>query len=286
MLLRAFAKINLHLRILHKRSDGYHEVYTVLQTVDLADEILLEPAEKFSFTATESPTDESNLVVRAVRKFESLTGRPAAVRIALKKNIPMGAGLGGGSADAAVTVLGLQKMFGRPLSESDQLQCLQQLGSDVPFFAFGGKAIGRGRGDDISPVEDQHEDSDYVIVIVAPGILINTAEAYSWLTVAHRSNSIKGFGAEFVSSNAGQDQGNDFEDAVFARHPALADVKQELYEVGAFRASLTGSGSAVYGLFRAREAAARAASGFAGRFTTHVSRPLPRSEYLSRILVD
>src|SRR5213593_657319 len=115
MLLRAFAKINLDLRVLGRRHDGYHEVRTIFQAVDWWDEILLEPASRFEFSAPGTPEDETNLIVRAVRAYERLAGLTANVRIEVKKNVPIGRGLGGGSADAAVTVIGLQRLFKRSL---------------------------------------------------------------------------------------------------------------------------------------------------------------------------
>src|SRR5882672_9983503 len=115
MLLRAFAKINLDLRILGRRDDGYHELRTIFQAIDWWDEIRLEPARGFQFSAPGTPEDETNLVVRAVRAYERLTGAAAPVRIQVTKNIPIGRGLGGGSSDAAVTLMGLQRLFKRSL---------------------------------------------------------------------------------------------------------------------------------------------------------------------------
>src|SRR5213596_3450644 len=115
MLLRAFAKINLDLRILGRRDDGYHEIKTIFQALDWCDEILLEPAGHFEFSAPGTPEDETNLVVRAVRAYERLAALTANVRIHVTKNIPAGRGLGGGSADAAVTFMGLQRLFKRAL---------------------------------------------------------------------------------------------------------------------------------------------------------------------------
>ena len=286
MLLRAFAKINLDLRVLQRRADGYHEVRTVLQAIDWHDEIQMEAAERFEFVAHGAPADESNLVVRAVREFEKITGEPALVRIELRKNVPIGAGLGGGSADAAITVLGLQRILHRQLMETEQLKCMQALGSDVPFFAFGGRALGLGRGDEVSPLEDVPGENQH-LVIVNPGLSISTAEAYSWLTVADKSNSIVGFCGQFVPGNAvpeqNSDQANDFERVVFARHPMLGDIRQELLELGALRASLSGSGSAVFGAFRAQADAVRAASSLSGNVAARVTRALQRPEYLRRV---
>src|SRR5215471_3623637 len=149
MLLRAFAKINLDLRILGRRDDGYHEIKTIFQAVDWHDEILMERADRFEFSASSTPEDETNLVVRAVRAYEQLAGLTANVRIHVKKNIPVGRGLGGGSSDAAVTFIGLQRLFKLPLAFDQVPQALRELGSDVPFFALGGRAAGYGRGDEV-----------------------------------------------------------------------------------------------------------------------------------------
>src|SRR3974390_2112460 len=146
MLLRAFAKINLDLRILGRRPDGFHELKTIFQAVDWHDEIVLEPADRFEFSAPGTPEDETNLVVRAVRAYERLSGTEAKVRVHVTKNIPVGRGLGGGSADAAVTLIGLQRLFKLPLAFEDVPTVLRDLGSDVPFFALGGRAAGFGRG--------------------------------------------------------------------------------------------------------------------------------------------
>src|SRR5262244_1259640 len=133
MQLRAFAKINLDLRVLGRREDGYHEIKTIFQAIDWYDEILLEPARRFEFSAPGTPEDETNLVVRSVRAYEQLAGITANVRIDVKKSIPIGRGLGGGSADAAVVFIGLQRMYKRSLPFEEIPRALGSLGSDVPF---------------------------------------------------------------------------------------------------------------------------------------------------------
>src|SRR5215510_263692 len=193
MLLRAFAKINLDLRVLGRRSDGFHELKTIFQAIDWHDEIQLEAAKRFEFSASEPPGDESNLVVRAVRAYERLAGITANVRIHLTKNIPAGRGLGGGSSDAAATFIGLQRLFKLSLPFDNVPQTLRDLGSDVPFFALGGRAAGYGRGDVVYKLEDS---TDYWVLIIDPAVVIRTPEAYSWLTVADISNTIEGFRAE------------------------------------------------------------------------------------------
>src|SRR3989441_876117 len=218
MLLRAFAKINLDLRVLGRRGDGYHEIKTIFQAVDWCDEIVMEPASRFEFSAPGTPEDETNLIVRAVRAYERLAGIQANVRIQVTKNIPIGRGLGGGSSDAAVTFIGLQRLFKRSLPFEDVPKTLSDLGSDVPFFALGGRAAGYGRGDDVYKLDDA---ADYWVLLVDPGVMIPTAEAYSWLTVLNKSNNIGGFCAETVSECGSDVWTNDFEAPVFARYPEL-----------------------------------------------------------------
>ena len=179
MLLRPFAKINLDLRVLGRRSDGYHEVKTIFQAIDWCDEILMEPSARFEFSAPGTPEDETNLVVRAVSAYERLAGMTAKVRIDVSKNIPVGRGLGGGSSDAAVTFIGLQRLFKRALPFDQVPAVLRDLGSDVPFFALGGRAAGYGRGDEVYKLDDA---ADYWVLLVDPGVMIPTKDAYSWLT--------------------------------------------------------------------------------------------------------
>ena len=213
MLLRPFAKINLDLRILGRRTDGFHELKTIFQAVDWHDEILLEPSDRFEFHAPGTPEDESNLVVRAVRAYERLAGMTANVRIFVTKNIPVGRGLGGGSSDAAVTFIGLQRLFKRPLQFEQVPEVLRSLGSDVPFFALGGRAAGYGRGDEVYKLDDA---ADYWVLLIDPGVPIPTREAYSWLTVSDKSNNIEGFRADDDSGCTGDVWTNDFETPVFS----------------------------------------------------------------------
>ena len=284
MLLRAFAKINLNLQILGRRGDGYHEVRTVLQTIDWFDEIDIEHSDGFEFSVQGMPDElnvESNLVVRAVHAFERVSGVTAKVRIRLRKNIPIGAGLGGGSADAAVTFMGLQRLHRRTLDPKNVVRELQGLGSDVTFFAVGGLAEGSGRGDEVVPL---HDSVDYWLVLVDPGVSIATAEAYSWLTISDRSNSIEGFRAQCLPDCGTGQWTNDFEVPVFKRYPELAKIKDELVELGAHRAALSGSGSTVFGQFHAEADAIRAGSALDRRFRVKVTKPLERLEYFQRMM--
>src|SRR3984893_6884984 len=216
MLLRAFAKINLDLRVVGRRADGYHELKTIFQAVDWCDEIHLEPSARFEFSAPGAPEDETNLVVRAVRAYERLSGITANVRIEVRKSIPAGRGLGGGSSDAAVTFIGLQRLYKRSLPFEQIPEVLRSLGTDVPFFTLGGRAAGYGRGDEVYKLDDA---TDYWVLLVDPGVMIATAEAYSWLTVPDKTNNIEGFRDETGSECAGGVWVNDFEVPVFQRYP-------------------------------------------------------------------
>jgi len=285
MLLRAFAKINLDLRILGRRDDGYHEICTIFQAIEWWDEIQLEPASGFEFSTSEGPQDETNLVVRAVRAYERLAGVRANVRIRLTKNIPIGRGLGGGSSDAAATFIGLQRIYKRSLPQDELPLVLRDLGSDVRFFTIGGRAVGRGRGDEVEALLDE---LGYLLVIVDPGIVISTNEAYSWLTVPSKSNTIEGFRPHSVRSCGTEpgDERNDFAVPVFKRYPVLADIQKELLQSGAFRAALSGSGSAMFGQFKSESAAMQAASTLANRFAVKVTKPLPGGEYFQRMIEE
>jgi 4-diphosphocytidyl-2-C-methyl-D-erythritol kinase len=283
MLLRAFAKVNLDLRILDRRPDGYHEVRTILQTIDWCDEIRIEPAETFEFVVSGRSAEAlvpDNLVVRAVRSFEQAMGFTVLARVELLKKIPIGAGLGGGSADAAATLLGLERFYDRSLPRSDLFGCLRALGSDVPFFAVGGRGAAIGHGDEVFPLEDR---TNYWIVVVAPEVSISTREAYSWLTVSDRSNTIESFCAQFLPGNGGEAFRNDFERPIFRRYPALAHIKQGLLRAGASQAALSGSGAAMFGTFESEELAVKAASALAPHGVANAVRPLPRAEYLRRM---
>lgn len=283
MLLRAFAKINLDLRILHRREDGYHELKTIFQAIDWFDEIHIEPADHFEFSGPGTPAGETNLVVRAVRAYEGLAGITANIRIRVTKNIPVGRGLGGGSADAAMTMMGLQRLYKRVLPFDEIPRALRALGSDVPFFALGGRAVGLGRGDEVYKLEDSVA---YWLVLVDPGVMISTAEAYSWLTVPDRLNTIEGFCGPSASEREGNRWTNDFEAPVFVRYPQLANIKDDLLRLGADYAGLSGSGSTVFGQFQMISDAIRAGLELEKRFRVKVTKPLPRSEYFQRMVED
>lgn len=174
---RAFAKINLSLKVLNKRPDGFHEIRTVFQTVGLADtlEFAFSPGRGVSILVHDPLGIENNLVERAARAFFEATGARGTVEVTLKKVIPMGGGLGGGSSDAAATLLALAGLCGRKAPMELLARLAASLGSDVPFFLYGGTALGLGRGEELYPLPDAKPSP---VLILAPPVHVSTPEAY------------------------------------------------------------------------------------------------------------
>ena len=258
----AFAKINLDLRVLGKRPDGYHELRTVFQTISLADtiEVAFSPARATRIEVAGAPEipDRDNLAVKAAALALDVIRRTGHVALRLTKRIPMGAGLGGGSADAAAVLLALPVLAGGRGEPGDLLRAAAELGSDVPFFLLGGAAIGVGRGTELYPLPDLAARHG---LLATPCVHSSTAAAYraldAGLTTEAQQNKIFSFQSQAWAGVWDRPQ-NDFEGVVFRQHPELARWKRRLAEAGARPAMMTGSGSALFGLFRSREEAARA----------------------------
>ena len=268
--LRSLAKINLSLLVLNKRSDGFHDLRTVFQTISLADtlEIDFTPGRSGKVEIESALDIPDNLVVRAANLLMDEWKIRGHVRFHLNKTIPMGGGLGGGSSNAAAVLLALPVLAGVPSPPAKLAEVAAQLGSDVPFFLYGGTALGVGRGTELYPLPEVPESP---AVVVAPGIHVSTPEAYSALgrslTDASRPgilNSLQAFvwregdsaPAETWKSN------NDFETVVFRQFPLLSAIKRKLLKAGANPALMTGSGSALFGVFRSPGERDRAAAQF------------------------
>jgi len=250
---RALAKINLDLRVLEKRSDGYHELRTIFQTVSLADslEIAFTPASGTAIEFEDPLALPDNLALRAARLAMEAMPVRGHVAMRLTKRIPMGAGLGGGSSDAAAVLLALPVLAGGVLDFAVLAALARELGSDVPFFLMGGRAAGIGRGTELFPLPDRPSRRG---LLVAPPVHVSTAEAYRALsprlTTELQQNKIFSFQSQVWDVSTAVPAGNDFEPAVFARHPELAALKEKLLRAGASPALMTGSGSSLFGLFR------------------------------------
>lgn len=270
--LTAFAKINLDLRVLHRRADGYHELRTILQTISLADRIdaAFKPARRTTVRVAGNIDIPDNLIARAAQLCLDTLKTTGQVEFELHKRIPMGAGLGGGSSDAAAVLLALPVLAGRALDLSTLIRLAGELGSDVPFFLLGGAALAFGRGTELYPLPDRPALAG---VLVAPEIHVATAGAYrrlsAQLTSESQQNKMVSFQSQawrWSARAAGEADlpagENDFEGVVFREHPELKSFKQRLQKLGARSALMSGSGSAVFGLFSGREQARRAVQSF------------------------
>lgn len=255
--LPAFAKVNLGLRVEGRRADGYHEIITVFQTITLHDKLTFAPSdddEHIEFVCSDSslPHDESNLVVRAANALRERFGVRRGARIVLEKRIPAGGGLGGGSSDAATTLIALAHLWEIETGKQELEDIGALLGADVPFFLTGGTAAGTGTGTKILPLEDTPK---MHFVVVTPGVHVSTAAAYKLLNapaltkpVGVANLSVSRTGADFSDFLCGVAR-NDFEAVVFKLHPEIERARDALSNAGASCAMLSGSGSSVFGVF-------------------------------------
>jgi 4-diphosphocytidyl-2-C-methyl-D-erythritol kinase len=296
----AFAKINLTLRVLGMRDDGYHAVRTVLQSLALHDTLTFHAARgafRIECDHPECPTDRTNLVWRAADLVWRAAGRPArpqGVVVQIAKRIPLQAGLGGGSSDAAAALRGLVALWRLDLPRERLQAVAASLGADVPFFLEGGTALGLDRGDLVFPLIDQ---PTAWVTLALPAFGVSTKEAYQWFdrsttTTRGRRDRRERRGQDSRDPGAlrGESSGippsewtNDLEPPVARRHPELAGLPRKLRKLGAFHAAMSGSGSAVYGLFETSVAARLAARQLAGPgCRTIVTRTLNRKQFAAR----
>jgi len=294
----SFAKINWFLRIEGRRPDGYHQLTTVFQTIDLADRI--------SFTVTEDPSirlevdgrqvagGQDNLLHRAVARVQEKAAVRRGLRITLEKRIPVGGGLGGGSSNAAIGLLAANRLWGANLAPDDLAELGAGLGADVPFFLSGGVALGTGRGDRIFPLPDLPRTQ--TLVLLYPGFPVATKDAYqarNWgefagnpvLTTIEAEHKIQRF-REAVARVELSWLENDFEEVVFDLYPALAQGARQLLAAGCKPVLMSGSGSCLFGVAdpeRAERIAQEVAQQTAGE--VFLCRSLSRQEYTSRFAV-
>ena len=241
-----------------KRDDGFHELCTLFQTVSLHDLLTFAESDEIIFTCDNQaiPIDETNLVVKAARVLRDKYAVKRGARIHLEKRIPAPGGLGGGSSNSAVTLIGLAKLWEIEIGYEELLKIGREIGSDVPFFFYGGTAMGTGRGSEITPVKDLAEK---FLLIVAPSVDVSTLEAFARLNAAHLTN----FGSKSILSVCRNEAENfsfrqahlknDFEPSVFAIQPEIERVKEKLLELGAVQSLLSGSGASVYAVFEKEE---------------------------------
>lgn len=284
---RAYAKINLDLRVLGMRPDGFHELRTVFQSISLHDTVACIPRDgpfAIECTAPGVPLDRSNLIWRAAESLWRALRRDGpidGVLVRLEKRIPLQAGLGGGSADAAAALVGLARVWGVQLRPAQLADVAASLGADVPFFLAGGTALGLGRGDEVYPLADLPR---HWIVLLVPGFGVSTSEAYGWYD-AERDLARGAFVREpqhvpgpWPSRSA--QMINDLEVPIARHHPEIDQMKASLRRAGALAAAMSGSGSAVFGLFQKRRDAAAAVDRLAGSgWQVLLAESLGRGEY-------
>jgi 4-diphosphocytidyl-2-C-methyl-D-erythritol kinase len=273
---RAYAKINLGLHVLARRPDGFHELSTIFHRIDVSDEIRFESdaSVRVLSNSPEAPGDETNLCFRAAHAVQRLAAAPHGVALHLTKNIPVGAGLGGGSSDAAAVLKFLPLFWNVSVDPRHLAAAAAELGSDVPYFLGEGSALAGGRGEILDYVTF---DLPYTILVCFPGIHVSTAWAYGRVSPdpsrrgALRNVAEKGF-RDLMSIR--DLLTNDFETPVFREFPAIARVKDTMIRAGALFSSLSGSGSAVYGLYNSeRRAAAAAVELQASGYSTWLTAP-------------
>jgi 4-diphosphocytidyl-2-C-methyl-D-erythritol kinase len=248
------SKINLGLNIVGKRSDGYHDIETAFFPIQLKDALEVIEIEKFEFSTSGFSIEgepEKNLCIKAYDLLKKDFPKLPAVQMHLHKAIPMGAGLGGGSADGAFTLKLLNKKFDLSLSEKQLLNYSLHLGSDCPFFILNKPCFATGRGEILEQTE--LDLSEYKFLIIRPPIHISTAWAFSTIKPLKPVKSIKQIIQQSISTWKAE-LINDFEKPVFEKYPEIKNIKEKLYGGGAIYASMSGSGSAVYGIFKKEKA--------------------------------
>ena len=249
--------MNLVLEVLGKRGDGYHELSTVLQAVDLFDRLVLEEDEALTLRTSDPalPTDEANLVVKAARLLLEAAGVSRGARITLEKRIPVAAGLGGGSSDAAATLWGLNRLWGLRLSGARLADLAVALGMDVPFFLSGGRALATGRGERLQPLPASPALS---LVLVKPTLSLSTREVYGrvppgWRDSGERTKGLLRALASRDSSRVAASLYNALEAVVEPAHPEIGRIKRALMSAGALGSVMSGSGPTVLAVARSAE---------------------------------
>jgi 4-diphosphocytidyl-2-C-methyl-D-erythritol kinase len=274
--IKAYAKINLGLYIVGKRPDGFHDIETIFHHIDLFDELHLSTADKIAISCSDPriPTDSTNLCWKAVESLQNELGITDGVNIAITKNIPIGAGLGGGSSDAAAILRFLPKIWNIHVQPSLVKKIALKLGSDVPFFLSDSSAYAEGRGERLQEIVLS---LPYWIVLINPRIHISTPWAYNILS--KKRNGI--FPArqrlfdQFTHSPIQTilDSHNDFEDVVFREFPKIHRIKDQMSEFGSILSLMSGSGSSVFGLFDNEQSAQSAIEFFKKEHFVHLTEP-------------
>lgn len=255
----AYAKINLSLDVLKKRDDGYHEVEMIMQQVDLHDILTFEEIEsgiEIICNDKRVPTDKSNLIYKAYEVIKQKYSINKGVRIYLEKNIPIAAGLAGGSSDAAQTLIGISKLWNLQINDIELMEMGVSIGADIPFCIFGGTGFARGIGEDISEITSFKNN---IILLAKPDIDVSTKEVYESLNFKNidhpdTDNLLKAIerkDMKFIANN----MKNVLETVTIKKHPIIDNIKKQMIDCGAMGSMMSGSGPTVFGIFKTKEQA-------------------------------
>ena len=253
LIMDSYAKINLALDILYKRDDGYHEIKSIMQSIDLKDRLIFKEIDKgivIESNNLDLPIDSTNLVCRAYEKLAEITGGSSkGIKVFIEKKIPIAAGLAGGSTNGATTLLALNKLWGLNLTEEELMEIGKGLGADVPFCIMGGTALAQGIGDKlnrIKPFSGKH------ILLCNPGIRISTEYAYRKVQILKERIDIEGMISSIEADNQrelAEKMANSMEASMIGEHPIIGRIKNIMLENGALGALMSGSGSTVFGIY-------------------------------------
>lgn len=286
--IKSYAKINWTLDILFKREDGYHEVRTIYQTVSLHDQLRITEtggAIEVVCDDPQVPCDETNLAFKAAKSLREVAGTSKGARIEIEKRIPVAAGMGGGSSNAAATLLALVKLWHAEIDDRELFRIAAALGSDVPFFLIGGTALGVGRGEEVCPIEQVHCEH---LLLVNPGFAVSTRDAYEKLSRLTSPEAASIIPFALLAAKGIRElplaARNDLEVPVLAAHPEIAEVKHRLLSLGARHALMSGSGATVFGVFDNLKAAERSETEMrAAGYWAERARTVDRHEYHATI---
>ena len=274
MIVNSYAKVNIGLHILNKREDNFHNIITIFQEIDFCDQISVEKSDDFIFqSSVEWLDNRNNTCVKAFEIIKENFPHISNVKIALKKNIPTNAGLGGGSSNGTIVLKTLNELFCLEISKEKLIEFSSKISSDSPFFVEGGLQVGQGRGEELLPIKDAL--NEQYILLVLPDIKINTKDAYKKCLLKGKTNiKFAEMLNELKNNNLSSELFyNDFEGYVFTTHPEIGKIKLKILDLGAKYASLSGSGSTVFGIFSNKKDALKAHQFFSPHFSTIITNP-------------
>ena len=274
MEINSYAKINLGLHILNKRQDSLHNIITVFQEIDFYDQISIEKSNDFIFETNVDWLDKkNNTCIQAFEATKEKFPNISNIKINLVKNIPTSAGLGGGSSNGTAVLKGMNELFALKMNQDELVELSKKISADSPFFVNGGLQVGEGTGRDLSPVESNL--NGVYILLVMPDIKIDTKNAYKKCLLKDKTNiKFAGMLDELKNYDLSSELFyNDFEVYVFKTHPEIGKIKLKILDLGAQHASLSGSGSTVFGIFSNKQDALKAHQFFSLHFSTIVTNP-------------